>query len=283
VVEIERWNWTVGTGIYLDDIYAELAMTQATMNRNIQDSFNNVIVVVVLTVIVVILLGLIINLHEHRQADSRLSEMAQRFMRLQVNERRGFSRELHDGINQLLVSCKFRIELAGNKLARQSGEEAVQGELEKASDMIAQTISEVRQISHNLRPTSLDDLGLEATIRSLIDQFCERTELEVKYLFSIRAEMTDDVEITIYRLTQEALTNIEKHAHATQVTLKYFEQNGHIQFECQDNGRGITKSKEPVSGIGFINMRERLELIGGHLHVESSKEHGTKIHGFFPI
>jgi len=114
-VIIERWDWMMGTGQYRDDIYDELTKTKAIMNDNIQRSFLTVIEVVVVTVVLVILLGLAINLHEHKLADSRLKALAQRFMRLQVNERRGFSRELHDGINQLLVSCKYRVELASNK------------------------------------------------------------------------------------------------------------------------------------------------------------------------
>lgn len=280
-VAIDRWNWMMGTGLYLDDIYDELAKTEATMNANIQGSFFIVIVVAVITVIFVVLLGLVINLHEHKLADSRLSAVAQRFMRLQVNERRGFSRELHDGINQSLVSCKFRIELAGNKLRRDDSHDAVQDELLKASDLISQTINEVRQISHNLRPTLLDDLGLDTAIRSLIDQFSERTGIHVEYRFDVAGEVADEVEISIYRLTQEALTNIEKHAEASAVRLILLKKNQKIEFECRDNGKGISENPEP--GIGFINMRERLELIGGDFHIASQKGQGTWIYAAFPV
>ncbi|MFT2097984.1 cache domain-containing protein [Marinomonas sp. 2405UD66-6] len=281
VVAIDRWNWMMGTGLYLDDIYDELAKTEATMNRNIQGSFFVVIVVAVITVLLVILLGVVINLHEHKLADTRLNAVAQRFMRLQVNERRGFSRELHDGINQSLVSCKFRIELAGNKLRRNDSHEIVQEELLKASDLISQTINEVRQISHNLRPTLLDDLGLDTAIRSLIDQFSERTEIDVDYRFEVTREMSDEVEISIYRLTQEALTNIEKHAEASSVRLVLRQKSQKIEFECRDNGKGISDNPEP--GIGFINMRERLELIGGDFHIASQKGQGTWVYAAFPV
>ncbi|MBJ7537899.1 cache domain-containing protein [Marinomonas transparens] len=283
VVTIERWNWMMGTGLYLDDIYAELAKTKVTMNDNIQRSFFTVIVVVVITVVLVILLGLVINLHEHRLADSRLKESAQRFMRLQVNERRGFSRELHDGINQLLVSCKFRIELASNKLKREHDKEVVQQELLKAGDMISQTINEVRQISHNLRPTLLDDLGLDTALSSLIDQFSERTDIQVDYRFDVPVELADEIEISIYRLTQEALTNIEKHAQASRVSIKLWFLGQQLEFECKDNGKGIVASAEPSAGIGFINMRERLELIGGSFFIESQNGKGTRIYAVLPL
>ncbi|MCV2401722.1 cache domain-containing protein [Marinomonas sp. C2222] len=278
---IERWNWMMGTGLYLGDIYEELEKTKAIMNENIQNSFFTVMTVVVITVVLVILLGLAINLHEHKLADRRLSEMAQRFMRLQVNERRGFSRDLHDGINQLLVSCKFRIELAGNKLRRETSHEVVQEELVKASDLIGQTISEVRQISHSLRPILLDDLGLNSALSALVDQFSERTNIQVNYCFDVRTKMADEIETTIYRLTQEALTNVEKHAFATLVTLTFEEEHQGLVFECKDNGTGMKMGAS--SGIGIINMRERLALIGGEFRIESQKGQGTRIYAVFPI
>lgn len=280
-VAIDRWDWMMGTGLYLDDIYEELEKTEATMNRNIQGSFFIVVLVAVITVVIVILLGVVINLHEHKLADTRLNSLAQRFMRLQVNERRGFSRELHDGINQSLVSCKFRIELAGNKLRRNDDHQVVQEELLKASDLISQTINEVRQISHNLRPTLLDDLGLDTAIRSLIDQFTERTGITVDYRFHIVDEVADEVEISIYRLTQETLTNIEKHAEASHVRLVLLKKAQKIEFECRDNGKGIAENPEP--GIGFINMRERLELLGGDFHIASQKGQGTWVYAAFPV
>ncbi|MBU2414895.1 MAG: cache domain-containing protein, partial [Gammaproteobacteria bacterium] len=283
VVAIDRWHWIMGTGLYLDDIYAELAKTKATMNDNIQRSFFTVIAVVVVTVVLVILLGLAINLHEHKLADSRLKELAQRFMRLQVNERRGFSRELHDGINQLLVSCKFRIELAENKLKRGHEKEVIHQELAKAGDLINQTISEVRQISHNLRPTLLDDLGLDTALKALIDQFMERTEIQVTYRFDVSTKLPDEIEITVYRLTQESLTNIEKHAQAKNISLQVLQSHRHVMFECLDDGKGISKKSDLFSGIGLINMRERIELIGGDFMLESQRGKGTKVHALLPL
>ncbi len=282
-VIIERWDWMMGTGLYLDDIYAELTKTKAIMNDNIQRSFFTVIQVVVVTVVLVILLGLAINLHEHKLADSRLKALAQRFMRLQVNERRGFSRELHDGINQLLVSCKFRVELACNKLKRDHDKAVIQQELAKADDLINHTIREVRQISHNLRPTLLDDLGLDTALNSLIDQFRERTELHVNYRFDVISEVPDEVEITLYRLTQESLMNIEKHANAKNISLNVWQSHRHLVFECSDDGDGFSHKNALSSGIGLINMRERIELIGGDFTFESHLNKGTSIHALLPF
>ena len=283
VEAIDRWNWIMGTGLYLDDIYAELAKTKAIMNDNIERSFFTVIAVVVVTVVLVILLGLAINLHEHKLADSRLKELAQRFMRFQVNERRGFSRELHDGINQLLVSCKFRIELAGNKLKRDHDKDVIHQELIKAGELMNQTISEVRQISHNLRPTLLDDLGLDTALKALIDQFMERTGVQVTYRFEVSSTLPDEIEMTVYRLTQESLTNIEKHAQAKHISLQVTQSYRHVVFECLDDGKGFSHKSELTAGIGLINMRERLELIGGDFMLESQRGKGTKIHALLPL
>lgn len=282
-VMIDRWQWMMGTGLYLDDIYLELAKTKAIMNNNIQQSFFTVIIVVIFTVILVILLGAAINLHEHKLADSRLKELIQRFMRLQVNERRRFSRELHDGINQLLVTCKFRIELANNKLKQPHLIASIHQELDKASDLINQTIGEVRQISHNLRPTSLDDLGLKTALQALTDSFTERTQIQVRFNFTLKTEIPDEIEITLYRLTQEALTNIEKHAQAKMVTLQVFQEHKKVIFSCLDNGKGFSQSPEITPGIGLINMRERIELISGDFYIESRKGVGTTIHAVIPL
>ncbi|WP_191600013.1 cache domain-containing protein [Marinomonas algicola] len=282
-IMIERWDWMVGTGLYLDDIYDELAKTQAIMHSNIQKSFLSVITIVIVTVILVILLGLAINLHEHRLADSRLKELVQRFMRIQVNERRRFSRELHDGINQMLVSCKFRVELATNKLKRNHTTDVIEAELDKAEALINQTINEVRQISHNLRPTLLDDLGLDAAIKSLTSQFSERTGVDIIYTGKLINDLPDEIEITIYRLIQEALSNIEKHAQANKVTLTIWQDKAHIKLECLDNGKGFSQTAELLPGIGLINMRERLELIGGDFTLESRKGAGTKILAKLPL
>jgi len=204
-------------------------------------------------------------------------------MRLQVNERRGFSRELHDGINQLLVSCKFRVELASNKLKRDHDKAVIQHELAKADDLINHTIRAVRQISPNLRPTLLDDLGLDTALNSLIDQFRERTELHVNYHFDVISEVPDEVEITLYRLTQESLMNIEKHANAKNISLNVWQSHRHLVFECSDDGDGFSHNDALSSGIGLISMRERIELIGGDFTFESQLNKGTSIHALLPF
>lgn len=282
VSQIERWNWMFGTGLYLDDIYAELAKADATINENIRESFFTVLAIIAATIILVILLSLAINLHEHKLADDRLKALVKRFVRLQVSERRKFSRDLHDGINQLLVSCKFRIELAKNTLIKAHDTNKVEAHLNTAEEVITQSIQEIRQISHNLRPTALDDLGLKTALNALLDQFEERTNIKVKKFIQFdENSVSDEAEITLYRLAQECLSNIEKHAQANKVSFHLALFNQRIEFECIDNGIGFNQNKQEMKsrpqGIGLINMKERIELIGGDYNCRSQPKRGTKI------
>ncbi|TBR38298.1 histidine kinase [Marinomonas agarivorans] len=276
---IERWQWMFGTGLYLDDIYNELEKAEAIINQNIQNSFIVILLIVTITIILVILLGLGINLHEHRLADQRLKDLIQRFIRLQVSERRKFSRELHDGINQLLVSCKFRIELAIKALNKGSITSDIQEHLDLADHGIVQSIQEIRQISHDLRPALLDDLGLKAALKTLLDEFIARTKMQVETHFTFdETSISDDTEIILYRLIQECLSNVEKHAQASKLILVIEQKHKRLEFKCLDNGSGFNmKDRKLLSGIGLRNMRERVELISGEFSCRSALGKGTEI------
>lgn len=280
---IEPWNWMYGTGLYLDSITEEVAAVKASFDANIRESVVTLTVVILGTVLLIVLLGLAINLHEYKLADSRLQKLVQRFLRLQVNERRKLSRELHDGINQQLVSLKYRIELAEKKLDSSKGEHPACKDLGIASTVLNQTIQEVRQISHNLRPVLLDDLGLKAALRALAEHFEEHTRVQVTLDYQLeRLDVPDDIETTLYRITQECLNNIEKHANASCVTISLRYEAGRILFEVRDNGVGFNPRKATREGIGLVNMRERVEVIGGSLSLQTTLGGGTTIGATLP-
>ncbi len=291
-ISIPRWGWMLGTGLYIDDIAKEVARTRTQVTHNIRNTFLTVLSIVVGTVIVIALVSITTNLRESRLADARLRELAHRAIRFQVNERRRFSRELHDGINQLMVSVKFRIESAVNKLAK-AQEAAPQRpelvrtrqDLEKGKMVLNDAIQEVRRISHDLRPRLLDDLGLEAALDNLVDQFRERTRLPTSLVFSLsHARLPDDVEITLYRVVQEALTNIERHAGPCKVQLKLHQKGANVHLEIYDNGRGFEPTAMPRhEGIGLGNMRERIELFGGEFDLHSDPATGTRLGAWLPI
>ena len=281
VVQIPRYNWMMGTGLYIDDIAKEVAATRLKVTRNIRNTFFTVVVILAGTVIIIALFGVAINMHASQLADQRLRELAHRHVQFQVGQRRNFARELHDGINQLMVSVKFRLELARDKLTKQDN--SAVNDLEKGCDVLNMAIQEVRRVSHDLRPIQLDDLGLETALHSMCKEFSERTDIRTNVRIKLPEQrLPDDVEITIYRLAQEALTNIEKHAEAQNVSLRIWQRERFIWVEISDDGKGFVP-KQQESGIGLLNMRERTELISGHFSMRSKPGSGTRVRAGFAI
>ena len=281
---IDRWQWMMGTGLYLDDIESEVAKIREQVKLNIRQTFIKTLLIVLVAIVVITLIGLAFNLHETRLADKRLQKLALKFVRFQVHERRRFARDLHDGINQLLVAVKYRLESATTKVQR--NETLQTSDLEGCTDVLDDTIQEIRKISHDLRPSLLDDLGLERAIRSLLDQFNERTGINTLVEFDLETDqIPEDVEITLYRLIHEALTNIEKHSKATRVQLMMWMEGKSLKFTLSDNGIGFSTSKAQTSpsGIGLKNMQERVELLGGHFTIRSKESEGTSIRTMFLI
>jgi two-component system NarL family sensor kinase len=278
------WQWMMGTGLYLDDIETEVAHIREEVKLNVRQTFIKTLFIVLIAIVVITLLGLAINLHETRLADKRLQQLALKFVRFQVDERRRFARDLHDGINQLLVAVKYKLETATSKVRR--NEALVTNDLEGCTDVLDDTIREIRRISHDLRPSLLDDLGLERAILNLLDQFEERTNIHIITEIDLEVgQVPEDIEITLYRLISEALTNIERHSQATRVQLMMWMEGQKLKFTLSDNGSGFsTKSIEASpSGIGLKNMQERVELIGGHFTIRSKENEGTTIRTVFLI
>lgn len=276
-VMLPKWNWMLGTGLYLDDISREVAKIRAEVNRNIRNTFFTVLVIMSVAVVLVVLLGIAINLHENRLADSRLRLLAHRSILANVADRRRFSRELHDGINQLMVSVLYRIELAQRKLKHNNLEGL--SDLDKGYQVLNEAIQEVRRISHDLRPTLLDDLGLEAALEGLLDRFTERTNIQLDLDIRLPGEsLPEDVEITIYRLVQEGLTNVERHSGAALLHLRLWVRGEQLWLKMQDNGCGFDPDVlERFEGIGLRNMRERVELLGGDFRLVSKPGQGATL------
>ena len=274
VIKLSRWGWVLGSGLYLDDIANEVAVLRQQVDKNMQKNITAILLLLVTTTLLIILLTLFINIQEGRLADRRLRGLAKNFVSLQIKERRHFSRELHDGINQLMVAVKFRMELGINQINKETEATQLLDNLKLGLTTINEAIQEVRRISQALRPGLLDEMGLEAALNNLLDQFQERTRISLKREFSLRPTEAppDDVAITAYRVVQEALTNVERHAQATQFTLKVLQTSAHLKLHLQDNGQGFStdaKQNNGATGMGLTNMRERVELLGGEFQIQS--------------
>ncbi|CDT39455.1 cache domain-containing protein [Vibrio coralliirubri] len=272
---LERWDWMIGTGLYIEDVHQEVASMQAAINNNIETTFFSIVVILSVTVAVIIVLTLAINMHEHRIADNNLKELAHKTVMFQEDEKKHLARELHDGINQLLVSSRCHLELLGNKLQN----EDLKAHLNKSQHSLMRAIEEVRHISHQLRPSSLDDIGLEAALSSLLLDFQAHSGIEVETLFSTQqGKLKSEAATTLYRVVQESLNNIEKHAQATKVTVIAQQIGNVLQLLIQDNGVGFNTYKAMEKrGIGLRNMRERVEFIGGDFELMSEIGLGTEI------
>ncbi|MEZ8042929.1 cache domain-containing protein [Vibrio atlanticus] len=272
---LERWDWMIGTGLYIEDVHQEVASMQAAINKNIETTFFSIVVILSVTVAVIIVLTLAINMHEHRIADNNLKELAHKTVMFQEDEKKHLARELHDGINQLLVSSRCHLELLGNKLQS----EDLKAHLNKSQHSLMRAIEEVRHISHQLRPSSLDDIGLEAALSSLLLDFQAHSSIEVETLFNTQpGKLKSEAATTLYRVVQESLNNIEKHAQATKVTVIAQQIGNVLQLLIQDDGVGFNTYKAMEKrGIGLRNMRERVEFIGGDFELMSEVGFGTEI------
>ncbi|KJY84916.1 histidine kinase [Vibrio galatheae] len=272
---LDKWNWMIGTGLYIEDITNEVANLKSEVSKNIETTFFSVIVIMLVTVGVIVVITLAVNLHEHRLADRSLKELAHKTVMFQEDEKKHLARELHDGINQLLVSSKCHLELLSSKIT----DVPLQQHIVKSQQSLTTAINEVRHISHNLRPSALDDIGLEAAMNTLLQDFKSHSGVDVEASLSTQpGKLKSEVATTLYRVAQESLTNIEKHAHANTVSVILHQMGDRLQLIIRDDGVGFdVNSALRKNGIGLRNMRERVEFIGGDFEIESDLSLGTEI------
>jgi signal transduction histidine kinase len=199
-------------------------------------------------------------------------------------ERRRWARELHDDTLQALGAMRVVLSSAMRSGSPEVLRRAVEGTVEQLSDGIAA----LRGLISELRPAALDELGLAAAIEGLIEQQSAAGELEIDAEVSIGPGDSSDpqrlepeLESTLYRVVQEALTNVVKHANAEKVRLVLREAEGRIELHVRDEGMGFEIS-EPTKGFGVLGMRERIELADGELHVRSRPGAGTEIRAWVP-
>jgi two-component system sensor histidine kinase UhpB len=198
----------------------------------------------------------------------------------QETERRRVARDLHDSVNQILSAVKFRLQSVEEKLAPR--EDAAWRGVLKAQAHLEKAMQEVRRISHNLRPSELDDLGLVPAVRSLVDEFADRTAVKVSLVFErLPEKLHVDVELNLYRILQEALGNIERHARAGEVAVRLSKEGAILRACIGDNGRGFDPQRPRADGerlgMGLVDMRERAEFVGGRCAVTSAPGNGTEI------
>ncbi len=288
VAGYQDWQWAVGTGIFIDDVIETAAAARADVEDRIRSTFFSIIGIAIAALILVFASGMFVTIRERQLADAKLKELAQRIIDTQEEERGRVARELHDSISQILVGVRYALELAKRRVL--NGDDRAKDSIDSGIDSLGGAIQEVRRISRDLRPGVLDDLGLGPALQSLMADFTDRTGIETSINTVVfRNRLDKESKIALYRIAQEALTNIERHADATEVTLDLKGHKNGATLRIKDNGVGLKHPSRPTetsSGLGLRNMQERVEQLDGSLRIlsaRSGKTRGTVIEATVPL
>ena len=267
----------------MDDIQATVALQRAEVEARITETFLYIAGITLLALLLVFASGVLINIRERRLADTKLKALTKRIFETQEEERGRVARELHDGISQILVGVRYALELARRRFDG-TDNRAVTA-LNKGIESLQEAIGEVRRISRDLRPGALDDLGLGPALKALSDDFSAQTGIDTHFdTVVFRNRLDEEAKIALYRVAQEALTNVARHADANEVRIDLKGHKRGATLRISDNGVGLTAEEKADrrKGLGLRNMQERVEYLDGTLKVFASKS-GTVIEAQVPL
>ncbi|WP_264077822.1 GAF domain-containing sensor histidine kinase [Mycolicibacterium houstonense] len=221
------------------------------------------------------------RLHRQLVARERAHEnFVEQVIEAQELERRRLAGDIHDGISQRLVTLSYRLDAA----ARAAEPQVVAEQLAAARELVALTLQEARAAISGLRPPVLDDLGLSGGLASLARSI-PRVEIEVDLA---ETRVPDHIELALYRIAQECLQNVVKHAEADRARLTFAVDDGVARLEIVDDGKGFDTFEHPLGsdemgGYGLLSMAERAEIVGGRLHIRSRPGAGTTVTATIPL
>jgi PAS domain S-box-containing protein len=218
-----------------------------------------------------------------RDSEQKLRSLTAQLLTAQEDERKRLAAELHDELGHALLTLKLRVESLEEQL--QPHQDSLKDELRKILLFISATIGEVRRLYLDLSPGDLEDLGLTAALHSLIDDF---VALQQKISWTVKLDDLDGlfplpIQTAIYRVVQEALTNIGKHANSKHVTLTMKKEAERVSFAVQDDGRGFDRKRifAEKKTLGLLSMEQRVKILGGAFELWSQEDQGARI--FFTI
>jgi len=222
------------------------------------------------------------SLVKAREYQVRLRQMSSQVLTAQEEERKRIARELHDDTAQALTSVLVRLRL----LERSLEDERLRRGLAELRDLTGATLEGVRRLAIDLRPPMLDDLGLEAALQSFVQDFSQRWLIRATFTSSRFGRLPVEVELVLYRIVQEALSNVARHANASRVLVRLTRRGRTLRLLVEDDGCGFdveaTKHSRE-SGLGLFGMEERLALVSGTLRVESTVGGGTRVSAEVPL
>jgi PAS domain S-box-containing protein len=228
------------------------------------------------------IMGNIVNITKRKQAEEHVRTLTQQLMKAQENERQRIARYLHDNVAQDLSLVRIGCEtLFDNYPSIHLG---IRQKLSELSAILKRSISALRNFAYDLHPPGLEQLGLVRTVYQYCEEFAEKNKININFFAAGMDDLTIpfDTEINLYRLIQEALWNIKKHADASSVTLKMVASFPYIILRIEDDGKGFDIKDRMVSAIkekrmGLRSMEERASLLNGKMKIQSRPTEGTKI------
>jgi signal transduction histidine kinase len=225
------------------------------------------------------------RLHQEvQEREAQLHLLSQRLLTAEEEERERLSRELHDSTGQVATALLINLSLLRQSLP--PGSEAMMAHIQESNELAHRIYDEVRSIAHGLRPPELEKIGLDVAIFELAQDFSKYTRQPVQYERVIIPPIPDLVELTFYRFVQEALNNAAKYARANHIAVTLQCTDGLLQVTVEDDGIGFTLPENINilgGGIGLISMRERLQMLGGRLDIDSSPGQGARLVASYPM
>ncbi len=222
------------------------------------------------------------KIQESARAEKLLRQLPEKMIEGEEQERKRLARELHDGINQMLASVNYRLHSAKVKYGSDS---SLKEYIDELLVDLSKTMEEVRRMSHNLHPKALEEFGFNAAVKRLGEQFEERTGIPVRQsLSALPSSLPKETELGLFRIVQEALNNVEKHAQASEVSIESENGESFMKISIMDDGMGIALVDEALEGtqprsggIGLTTIRERAVLLNGEATIEANGDSGTKV------
>ena len=229
------------------------------------------------------IIGMVVDVTERKRAERELSELSGRLIHAQEEERTRIARELHDHLGQRMALLQINVERFEQDTAELSSK--ARQELNNIAELTEECSSELHDISHQLHPSRLDTLGLVAALGGFCREFSVQHDLQVQFVHQdVSGHVPKDVSLCLFRIAQEALSNVVKHSGAPEAQVELTHHGDQIDLCISDRGAGFNPAfAKREDGLGLISMRERLRLVGGHLSIESEVSHGTRIRARIPL
>jgi signal transduction histidine kinase len=223
-----------------------------------------------------------IEMAEHAKSEERYRQLAQRVETIREEERKRLARELHDDIGQTFTALKIDLVMLEDECTCHAGVKSKMGDMHK---LLGEGIHSVHSLCRRLRPGAIDDLGLTGALTGLVETWKNRNQVECIFCADLNeSAVPDDIKTAVFRMVQEALTNVSRYAKASKVEINLVADGQLLSISVADNGCGMEDdAKNKPTSFGLLGMHERIEALGGELYIKSAPGKGTHIEATIPL